>query len=171
MACLFKLWLKKPLIFFCLLTISNSLFAKTPSALLNASMHKLVVTDTLLNDTTIYLKAYKQPEYPEGAAALITFLGKNIRYPQLMMEGEIEGKVTVQFIVEKDGRLTNVKALKGPGRGSLEEAVRVVKKLPKWTPGYNQSGQPIRVQYQLPVIFALKESDKKSNNSFKVSVQ
>jgi TonB family protein len=168
-----KLSSTRPLQLFCFLMVIfsaiNYMVVPTAHA---ASRNVTCLADTLPNDTTVYLKADKQPAYPEGSAALITFLEKNIRYPQLMLEREIEGKVTVQFIVEKDGRLTHIKALKGPGRGSLEEAVRVVKKLPRWVPGYNQAGQAIRVQYQLPVIFALKDSDRnKSNNSLKVTIQ
>ena len=157
----------------CLLVVIFSINNYTALATATSALrgNGVCLADTLPNDTTRYLKADKQPAYPEGSAALIMFLGKNIRYPQVMMEREIEGKVTVQFIVEKDGRLTNIKALKGPGRGSLEEAVRVVKKMPKWTPGYNQAGQAIRVQYQLPVVFALKDSDKNKSNGLKVSIQ
>jgi TonB family protein len=75
-----------------------------------------------------------------------------------MEKRDIEGKVIVQFIVEKDGALTNIQALRGPGLGSSEEAVRVMKLSPKWQPGY-KDGQAVRTQIKMPVSFVLKKAD------------
>ncbi|MFD2148463.1 energy transducer TonB [Mucilaginibacter antarcticus] len=122
------------------------------------------------NDTTIYTKAEKYPAFAGGVDGLVAFINKNLKYPPLMLKYEVEGKVLVQFVVEKDGKLSNIRPLKGPGRGSLEEAVRITKLLPKWEPGLDKAGQAIRVQYQLPVVFKLAPADiRETGEGMKVS--
>ncbi|MBC7399567.1 MAG: energy transducer TonB, partial [Mucilaginibacter sp.] len=76
---------------------------------------------------------------------------------------QIQGKVIMQFIVEKDGSLTNVKAIKGPGGGTSEEALRVMQKSPKWKPGIND-GKPVRVQYAAPIAFVFKAEEAKNDD-------
>ncbi len=85
---------------------------------------------------------------------LLSFLQENIKYPAFARENEIEGNVVIQFIVEKDGSVTKVKIIRDIGGGCGEEALRVVKKMPKWTAG-RQRGRKVRVQYNLPVKFKL----------------
>ena len=87
-------------------------------------------------------------------AALLAFLYKNIRYPAIARENGVEGLVVIQFIVEKDGSITAAKLLRDIGAGCGQEALRVVNEMPKWTPG-RQRGREVRVQYNLPVKFAL----------------
>lgn len=94
------------------------------------------------------------PEYPGGEGALGKFLQKNIHYPTIAKENNIQGKVYVQFIVERDGSLTDVKVLREPGSGTGDEAMRVLKMSPHWKPGI-QNGKPVRVQYTIPVNFTL----------------
>jgi protein TonB len=84
------------------------------------------------------------------------WLGENISYPAAASEEGVEGRVTVQFIVEKDGTVSNVIVVRGKHPALDAEAVRVVKKMPKWTPGRN-NGQPVRVTYNLPVTFRLQK--------------
>lgn len=86
---------------------------------------------------------------------LYAFLSQNIKYPQQAKELGIQGKVFVSFVVEKDGSVGQVQILRGIGGGCDEEAVRVIKKLPQFTPG-KQRGRPVRVQYRLPIAFVLK---------------
>lgn len=90
--------------------------------------------------------------------ALITYLSKNMRYPSLAQENGIEGTCFIQFVVEKDGSITDIKLLRDIGGGCGREAVRVVKKMSenagKWTPG-KQGGRPVRVRFNLPVKFKL----------------
>ena len=90
-----------------------------------------------------------------GDAAWTKFLMKNLRYPQLAVEEEKSGKVWISFIIEKDGSLTDIKVMRGPGYGMNEEALRVLKKAPAWTPGI-QRGKPVRVAFTLPINFALQ---------------
>ncbi len=103
----------------------------------------------------IFTVVESMPEFPGGESALYKFLAKNIEYPQIANEGGIQGRVFVTFVVEKDGSITDVRVLRGIGGGCDEEAIRVVKSMPKWKPG-KQRGKPVRVQYNLPIKFTLE---------------
>ena len=95
------------------------------------------------------------PAFPGGMEAMIQFLSSNIQYPADAQKQKVDGRVLVNFVVEKDGSITEVKVVK-PGFPSLDaEAVRVVKAMPKWKPGY-QRGQAVRVQFTMPINFSLK---------------
>jgi protein TonB len=106
--------------------------------------------------TTIFQAAEFNPEYPGGEAAFAKFLQSHIRYPNVAKENGVQGRVFIQFVVERDGSLTDMKIVGGPGSGLGEEAVRVLKMSPHWKPG-SQNGQQVRVQYTVPVSFALSE--------------
>src|SRR5690606_23343287 len=82
------------------------------------------------------------------------YLLENLKYPKEAKDKKITGRVTVQFVVEKDGTLTEPKVLRGIGGGCDEEAVRVLKESPKWIPG-QQNNKPVRVSYVMPIVFAL----------------
>jgi len=103
----------------------------------------------------IFTVVESMPSFPGGEAKLYEYLGKNIEYPQIANESGIQGRVFVTFVVEKDGSITDVRVLRGIGGGCDEEAVRVVKSMPKWTPG-KQRGKAVRVQYNLPIKFTLQ---------------
>jgi len=94
-------------------------------------------------------------EYPGGEKARMEFLSKNIRYPTMARESGIQGRVHVTFVVEKDGSVTDVVVTRGIGGGCDEEAVRVVRLMPKWIPG-KQRNKPVRVQFNLPIKFTLQ---------------
>ena len=96
----------------------------------------------------------EMPAFPGGEAKLMEYVAKNIKYPQIARETGIQGRVFVGFVVEPDGSVSNVKVLRGIGGGCDEEAVRVVKSMPKWKPG-KQRGKTVRVSYTLPVVFRL----------------
>ena len=102
----------------------------------------------------IFVFVEDQPGYPGGDAARIKYLQDNIKFPVMAIEGGIQGTVYVTFVVEKDGRITSVKVLRGIGGGCDEEAVRVIKKMPRWKPG-KQRGRAVRVQFNMPVRFVL----------------
>jgi len=95
-----------------------------------------------------------QPEFPGGIAAFYKYVGKNMNYPKQARRMGIEGKVYVQFIVDKDGQVTNVRAVKGIGAGCDEEAERVLRSSPKFKPG-KQRGRPVKVRMMMPIIFKL----------------
>jgi protein TonB len=94
------------------------------------------------------------PEYPGGETAFGKFLQKNIHYPSMAKENNIQGKVYVQFVVERDGSLTDIEIVRDPGSGLGDEAKRVLKMSPHWKAGI-QNGKPVRVQYTVPVNFTL----------------
>lgn len=103
----------------------------------------------------IFQVVEQDPEYPGGLDALYKFIQQNLKYPQLAKENNITGRVFVTFVVEKDGSVSNVKAARDIGGGCGAEAVRVIKSMPKWTPG-KQRGKAVRAAYTLPVNFVLQ---------------
>ena len=100
-------------------------------------------------------KAEVMPEFPGGDQAMMQFVADNVKYPQEAIDKEISGRVMVGFVVEKDGSISDVKVVKGIGGGCDEEAVRVVKAMPKWKPGMDK-GKPVRVSYMMPFSFKLQ---------------
>lgn len=97
----------------------------------------------------------QQPLFPGGPAALMKYLSENTRYPVVAQENGVQGRVTVQFVVEKDGSISDVHVLRGVDPSLDKEAVRVVKSMPRWTPG-KQNGITVRVNYRVPVLFRLQ---------------
>jgi len=95
-----------------------------------------------------------QPQPKGGMAAFYEYIGKKLKYPAQARRMGIEGKVFVEFVVDKDGSITSVKAIKGIGAGCDEEAIRVIQTAPKWNPG-KQRGRPVKVRMILPITFKL----------------
>jgi TonB family protein len=110
--------------------------------------------DTIPNNSPVFTMVEQAPSFPGGDKAFSQFLNKNIRYPQEARKNNIQGRVVATFIVEPDGELTNIKVVRGIGSGANEESVRVLKMSPKWEPGV-QNGRKVRVQYTVPIQFAL----------------
>lgn len=104
----------------------------------------------------IFSSVEQVPVFPGGMEAFIRYLGKNIRYPAVARENGTQGKVIVSFVCERDGSLTDIHVTRGIGDGCDEEATRVIKASPKWSPGI-QNGRPVRVAYSVPISFALSE--------------
>jgi periplasmic protein TonB len=102
----------------------------------------------------IFMVVEDQPTPPGGMEGFAKYLQKNLRYPDQARRMGIEGRVFVEFVVDKDGSITDVKAIKGIGAGCDEEAVRVVQAQPKWNPG-KQRGRPVRVRMVLPIVFRM----------------
>lgn len=94
------------------------------------------------------------PAFPGGEAAMIQFIQKNVQYPELSREMGEQGIVYVQFVVNSDGSIQDVVVLKGVSDLLDKEAVRVVKKMPNWSPG-EQAGKKVRVRYQIPIKFTI----------------
>lgn len=99
--------------------------------------------------------AEEMPTFPGGNEELVTFIVKNTVYPEIAKRAGVEGKVFVSFVVEKNGSVSEAGVVKGIGAGCDEEAVRVVKMMPKWKPG-RQNGAPVRVKVSIPVVFKLQ---------------
>jgi protein TonB len=114
--------------------------------------HKVVVEDT---ETKIFEVVEQQPEFPGGTEALMKYLHDNIIYPVVAMENGIKGRVTLKFVVNKSGDISDIQVLRGVDTSLDREAVRVVKSMPKWIPG-KQNGKPVNVYFTLPVNFVLQ---------------
>ena len=108
-----------------------------------------------VQEKQIFQVVENMPEFPGGRGKLMQYLASHIKYPPYAKEAGIQGRVFINFVVEKDGSITAVKVLRGIGGGCDEEAVRVVKSMPKWKPGM-QRGKPVRVSFNLPVKFTLQ---------------
>jgi protein TonB len=104
----------------------------------------------------IFTAVEQQAEFPGGPRAFGAFLQKNLRYPSAAQRANVGGKVYVQFVVNTDGTIQDVQVLKSVGFGCDEEAVRVIKSVPRWTPG-KQSGRPVRSRFTQPITFVLSE--------------
>lgn len=100
----------------------------------------------------IFQVVEEMPVFPGGETKLLEYISNNIQYPQVARETGIQGRVFIGFVVEPDGSISNVKLLRGIGGGCDEEAIRVVKSMPKWKPG-KQHGKVVRVSYQIPISF------------------
>lgn len=109
---------------------------------------------TVMADDSVYSVTEVPPQFPGGMGKLMEYLASNIKYPQEAKENKIEGKVYLSFIVEPDGSISNVKVLKGIGYGCDKEAARVLKQMPKWSPGKDK-GEAVRVKFNIPIRFKL----------------
>ncbi len=103
----------------------------------------------------IFTAVEQQPEYPGGQSEMYKFVNSNIKYPAAAQRANVSGRVFVKFVVEKDGTIGNVEVLKGIGFGCDEEAIRVIKSMPKWNPG-RQNGKNVRVYFTMPVFYQLE---------------
>ena len=97
----------------------------------------------------------EMPHFPGGAAALQAFLSSNTKYPVVAQENGVQGRVIVSFVVERDGSITDVKVVRSVDPSLDREASRVVKSMPRWSPG-KQNGSTVRVKYTVPVVFRLQ---------------
>lgn len=102
----------------------------------------------------IFQVVENQPEPVGGMGEFMKYLQKNLKYPEQARRMNVEGKVFVQFVIDKDGSPNDITVLKGIGSGCDEEAIRVIKNMPKWTPG-KQRGRPVKVRMSLPIVFRL----------------
>mgnify|MGYP001131025669 FL=1 len=109
----------------------------------------------VVEETKIFTVVEQMPMYPGGDAALMSYLRDNIHYPTVAAENGVQGRVVVGFVVERDGSITDVKVLRSVDPSLDREAMRVVKSMPRWTPG-KQNGSAVRVKYQVPVTFRLQ---------------
>ena len=109
----------------------------------------------VVEETKIFTVVEQMPLFPGGDAALMAYLRDNIHYPTVAAENGVQGRVVVGFVVERDGSITDVNVLRSVDPSLDREAMRVVKGMPRWTPG-KQNGSAVRVKYQVPVTFRLQ---------------
>jgi periplasmic protein TonB len=106
-------------------------------------------------DNVVFQVVEKMPGFPGGDAALFKYLGDNVKYPVIAQENGIQGRVICQFVVNRDGSIVDVEVVRSVDPSLDKEAIRVIKSMPKWSPG-QQRGKPVRVKYTLPVNFRLQ---------------
>ena len=111
------------------------------------------ITETT-NESTVFTAVEVEPTPIGGMEKFYSFLGNKIKYPNAAKEANTQGRVVLTFVVERDGSLTDIKAIRDPGNGLGDEAIRVLKLAPHWNPGI-QNGKKVRVQYTIPVMFSL----------------
>ena len=136
-------------------TIFSPPSAVEAAALVEAAAEEAVEEEEP-EEQTIFEVVEQMPEFPNGGmAGLMQYLSKNIKYPTIAQENGTQGRVTVQFVVNKDGSIVDAKVLRGVDPYLDKEAVRVIMGMPKWKPGM-QRGKPVRVKYTVPVMFRLQ---------------
>jgi TonB family protein len=111
---------------------------------------------TTILDTSIYTGVEVLPDYPGGMRAFYKFFSAYSHYPDKEKKDRVQGRVIAQFIVEKDGLLSNIKIVRTPSEGLGKEVARVLAMCPKWTPG-KQGSKDVRVLFSLPINFKLKD--------------
>lgn len=111
----------------------------------------------------VYDSVEQMPEFPGGMEALIDFLSSNVHYPENAVKNDVEGRVLVQFVIEKTGEIGDVKVVRSVDEELDAEAVRVVKSMPKFEPG-RINGKAVAVWYTLPIMFKLKGDPEPSEN-------
>ena len=114
--------------------------------------------NTESNGNEVFVIVENQPEFPGGNTALMNFISENIVYPKIAQENGIQGRVITNFIIEKDGSLSDIQVVRGVDPSLDKEAVRLIAAMPKWTPG-TQRGNKVRVRYLLPIVFRLSGND------------
>ena len=137
---------------------------------------KVEETEVQQKEEVIFQVVEQMPEFPGGMYEAMTFLAKNIKYPAAAQEAKIEGRVIVQFVVQKDGSISGVQTVQGVSPELDAEAIRVVSLMPKWNPG-KQRGQAVSVKYTMPIMFRLetpkpekKEEEKPAYLQFNMKV-
>lgn len=105
--------------------------------------------------TKVFDVVEEMPSFPGGNAALMSYLNSNTKYPVVAQENGVHGRVIISFVVERDGSISDVKVARSVDPSLDREAQRVVKSMPRWTPG-KQNGQTVRVKYTVPVVFRLQ---------------
>lgn len=106
-------------------------------------------------EVMLFAAVEEKPEFPGGEKKFYEYLGKNMNYPEMDKEAGNSGRVFVEFLIDKDGSIAEVKVLRGVSPGLDKEAARVIKAMPKWNPG-KQNGRPVKVRYVIPVNFTLR---------------
>jgi len=109
----------------------------------------------VVNEETVFTVVEDMPQFPGGDKALMTWISKNVKYPEIAQKNGIEGRVYIGFVVNKNGLVDRVKLMRGASPSLDTEALRVVNEMPTWTPG-KQRGEAVSVAYTIPINFALK---------------
>lgn len=137
------------------LTFSGCNTSNEDSDIISGSNVQKGLSDEELAKEPVFTVVDQQPEYPGGVQAMYKFLGENIKYPAEASKNRIQGKVFLTFVIGSTGKIREVEILKGVSNSLDKESIRVVKAMPKWTPGRND-GKAVAVKYNLPISFVLE---------------
>jgi protein TonB len=129
--------------------------------LLSIGLFSAVQVSAQSNEDTLKKPTQTVEEKPSGSVDFLTYLAKNLRYPDDARENDIQGKVIVKFIVTETGDIDSVQVIKGIGGGCDEEAVRVIKNMPRWKPG-TQKGKPVKVYFTQAITFNLEGRSRRN---------
>lgn len=127
-----------------------------PDSLVDYNWAKDITIHHSNDDLKIICPTEQFPQYPGGNDALIDYFAKHLQYPPEASIGRIEGKVFIQCVIEKDGKVKDVKVYKGIGGICDEAAIRVIESMPAWIPG-EQNGHPVEVEVFIPIVFKLDD--------------
>jgi len=125
---------------------------------LKQESYKSMTTEDLVGDNKVFVSVEQAPLFPGGIIAFSKYLSENVRYPMQSREAGVQGKVFLTFVVEADGLLSDIRALRGPSPELNAEAVRVLNTSPRWEPGI-QNGIKVRTQFTVPINFTLGDGD------------
>lgn len=146
----------KNLTFILMLAIACVACTKQTKTENNATEETSTVEITTSNTEEVYSTADEMPEFPGGMGELMTYLGSNIQYPSKAKENHWEGSAVCQFVIEKDGSISNAEIIQSSGFQLLDiEAMRVILNMPNWTSG-KHNGDSVRVKFALPITFKLQ---------------
>lgn len=146
----------KNLTFILMLAIACVACTKQTKTENNATEETSTIEVTTSNTEEVYSTADEMPEFPGGMGELMTYLGSNIQYPSKAKENHWEGSAVCQFVIEKDGSISNAEIIQSSGFQLLDiEAMRVILNMPNWTSG-KQNGDSVRVKFAIPITFKLQ---------------
>lgn len=134
--------------------IDNTSAKEVKKSISRSDSQAMAEAEEEISGFEVFTVVEESPQYPGGEELRLKFLAENLYYPQAAREASVQGTVYITFVVEADGTITDIRVLRGIGKGCDEEALRVIKLMPKWLPG-KQRGKPVRVQYNLPIKFSL----------------
>ncbi|MBR4266278.1 MAG: energy transducer TonB [Bacteroidales bacterium] len=121
----------------------------------SAPIEEVEVVEEEPEEPQVFFIVEDMPEFPGGELALRKYIAENVRYPEMAKENDIQGTVYVRFVVDEQGKVTNVEVMRGVDPLLDKEAIRVVQSLPKWKPG-KQRGKAVKVSHSVPIKFALQ---------------
>lgn len=159
--------MKSSFIFIAMMAYSSLAYSQSDNSDIANDKQVVDTIKTKQDGSKIYDRPEKMPSFPGGVKALMDYLSENIKYPAAAERKDIQGRVIVQYVVQKDGSITDVKVVKSVHPLLDTEAIRVTTTMPKWIPGeYN--GNPVSVRYTMPITFKLQGKDDKNKKSEKV---
>ena len=160
----FKYLLALPIIALMLTWNAQNTFSKQIENVVEEAIKNQNIDTPPQKKDNVYVTVEEMPRYPGGESAMMQYIGTNLKYPESAAKENIEGRVVVRFVVTENGDVTDVTLVRGLDSRCDEEAMRVVRAMPKWTPG-KQGGKDVDVYYTLPILFKLQKDTPKTTTS------